>query len=102
MEATVECAPCETIPEAPAPVLEAYIDALDAYVPGPFDGKVILIWPEDDPLPGGHGADYGWRDVCREVQVFTAPGEHQSSIALDQNLHVVGECVRRALADSDL
>jgi len=83
-------------PDAPPPmppvagaanpaVVQAYTDAIDAYLPGKFQGRVILVWANDDTPPEG-GITYGWKTVCEDVQIVTAPGDHHSSIALEENL----------------
>lgn len=83
-------------PDAPPPmppvagaanpaVVQAYTDAIDAYMPAPFHGHVILVWAQDDPTPEG-GITYGWKAVCEDVQVVTVPGDHHSSLALEENL----------------
>ncbi|MEQ1861614.1 MAG: amino acid adenylation domain-containing protein [Chthoniobacteraceae bacterium] len=81
----------------PSAVERAYISALDAYVPGPLASRVIVVWAIDDPPPGGRSPDYGWSDLSDDVRVCLVPGGHQSSIALEQNLRVVGEKIRSSL-----
>ncbi len=66
-------------------VVDAYNRAIDAYIPAPYAGPIILVWSNDDPVPAG-GIAYGWESVCRDVQVIVAPGDHQSTVALDENL----------------
>ena len=78
-------------------VLQGYVDALDAYVPESYGGRIVLIWPQEDRLPGGRDPRFGWSQVCRDVELITVPGEHQSSLALDANLREVGAAIRRVL-----
>jgi hypothetical protein len=78
-------------------VLQGYVDALDAYVPGNYGGRIVLIWPREDQLPGGRDPRFGWWQVCPKVELITVSGEHQSSLALDANLREVGAAMRRVL-----
>ena len=79
-------------------VFDAYVEALEAYVPRPVAARVALICPEED-IHGDPAA--GWRAVARNLQVITVPGEHHSSIAREQNLRVVADAVRRVLDAAD-
>lgn len=84
-------------PAANPAVVQAYNDALDGYVPGAFGGRAILVWSDDDPIPPG-GIAYGWESLCTEVRVVKVPGDHHSSLALDENLR---ELAARLLPELD-
>jgi thioesterase domain-containing protein len=58
---------------------------------------VVLVWAEADAPPKGDIA-FGWRDLCREVEVVTVPGEHQTSVALESHLQVLATRLREALS----
>ena len=67
---------------APAPpddtrrrLREAYLRLDDLYSPGTYGGRVILLWPSEDPVPP-HEAARCWRRVAREVSVRVVPGSH--------------------------
>lgn len=81
----------------PSAVEHAYITALDSYVPRELKSRLVLLWPTEDRAPGGGHVSYGWESVCPDVQTIMVPGEHHSSIALDENLRIVGEHIRQAL-----
>jgi amino acid adenylation domain-containing protein len=88
---------CIAVAEAPPTVLAAYMAALEAYVPGRFDGRIILVWAEEDKPPQGDIA-FGWRELCRSVEIITVPGEHQTSMALEAHLQILGARLRAALS----
>lgn len=74
------------IPGAANPaVVQAYADAIDAYMPASFHGRVVLVWANEDTPPEG-GVTYGWKAICDDVQVVPVPGDHHSSLALEENL----------------
>ncbi len=85
------------VSEAAPGVLDAYMDALDAYVPRRFSGRVILISAKDDPFTAGRPPTYGWEELCTDLTLIEIPGEHQSSIALEQNLRVLAARLRDEL-----
>jgi amino acid adenylation domain-containing protein len=89
---------CIAVAEAPPTVLAAYMAALEGYVPGRFEGRVLLVWAEEDKPPQGDIA-FGWRELCRRVEVITVPGEHQTSMALEAHLQILGHRLRTALAN---
>lgn len=92
-----EPAPPHTFEPAANPaVVQAYNDAIDAYVPAPFGGRVILVWSDEDPPPPG-GIAYGWESICKDVNVVTVPGDHHSSIALEENVSTLSARLLSAL-----
>ena len=88
---------CAALEDATPKVERAYITGLTAYVPGSVASRLILLWPEEDPAPGGKYPAYGWESVSTDSRVITVPGEHHSAIALEQNLRVVADHVRKEL-----
>jgi thioesterase domain-containing protein len=53
--------------------------AVQRYVPGPYDGKVILFESAERLMSGVQVAPRGWDEVVTgELQVFEAPGDHYS------------------------
>lgn len=85
------------VAEAQPTVLDAYMSALEAYVPRPYGGRVIVVSAKDDPFTAGQSPTYGWEDLCGRLELIEVPGEHQSSVALDQNLRILAARLRQAL-----
>jgi thioesterase domain-containing protein len=83
--------------EATPTVMDAYMAALDAYVPRPFGGRVILVSAKDDPLTAGQSPTYGWEALCGDLELIEVPGEHQSSVALEQNMRILAARLREVL-----
>jgi thioesterase domain-containing protein len=61
-------------------VMRAYEQALAAYVPGRYRGRVTLLWPEElaDELTGDHTC--GWRRAAADVDTQVVPGGHLTCI----------------------
>jgi len=61
-------------------VMRAYEQALAAYVPGRFRGRVTLLWPEElaDELNGDRTC--GWRRAAADVETHVVPGGHLTCI----------------------
>jgi thioesterase domain-containing protein/acyl carrier protein len=88
-------------PNVPQNVESAYFDAQRAYVPGRFDGTIVLLWPEEDAVQPGCYPTYGWADVCPDTRLILVAGEHHSSIAVDRHLRTLGEQVRLVLDECE-
>jgi thioesterase domain-containing protein len=55
------------------------VDAIRAYRPPPYPGKLILLRVADeDGDPFTPPRDYGWGNVCRELDVHFVPGRHHT------------------------
>ena len=85
------------VAEAQPTVLDGYMSALEAYVPRPYGGRVIVVSAKDDPFTAGQSPTYGWEALCDRLELIEVPGEHQSSVALDQNLRILAARLRQAL-----
>ncbi len=60
---------------------DRYYRAVMGYLPGPYAGRIVLVWPADEP--GDHGADptMGWGRVAPAVDVHTLPGDHSTIVS---------------------
>jgi amino acid adenylation domain-containing protein len=65
--------------EAPT-TFERYFRAVMGYVPGPYPGRVILMWPEDEPRPDDADPTCGWRAVAARVDLHVVPGDHSTIV----------------------
>ena len=81
---------------------DIYRDASESYVPRSFDGRLVLLWPSDEPVRDGTDPGYGWNSVSPDVQLIMVPGNHDSSITRSANLSAVGKEMRRALDSMSL
>jgi hypothetical protein len=80
---------------------DLYLDASESYVPSRFGGRLILLWPRDEPVQGGDNPAAGWDAVSPDVQLVYVPGNHDTSITRNSNLLVAGQEMRRALEQLD-
>lgn len=58
----------------------AYEQAMAAYVPRRYAGRVSLLWPEELPLETPGDATCGWRKAAAKVDVHIVPGGHLTCI----------------------
>jgi thioesterase domain-containing protein len=59
---------------------EAYGRVLSAYTPGPYRGRVVLLWPEGEPARHPGDSTQGWSDVAAALEVRSIPGGHLSCV----------------------
>lgn len=55
------------------------------YVPGPYAGKVTLIWPNDEPESPTEAAT-AWRRVATDVELRVLPSSHYACLTIDAPL----------------
>lgn len=51
-----------------------------AYVPGPYAGRITVLWPEHDPRDRPGYPDGPWREVAKDVDLVIVSGGHHSSV----------------------
>jgi amino acid adenylation domain-containing protein len=90
---------CTACSAEPDDVSRIYHDALDAYVPSSYRGRVVLLWPEEEPTSSARGPMAGWLEICEDVRGFIVPGDHHLTIAADANLQVVAGIIRSYLEE---
>jgi thioesterase domain-containing protein len=73
----------------------AYAKLLWAYRPGPFDGRVVLLWPRDDEQRHPGDKTQGWGKVAPRLTVQSVPGEHLSCVTT--HVSAVVSALRQAL-----
>ncbi|MFL6213181.1 MAG: amino acid adenylation domain-containing protein [Blastocatellia bacterium] len=61
-------------------VMRAYEQAIAAYVPGRFGGRVTLLWPEELVAELTEDNTCGWRRAAAEVDTQVVPGGHLTCI----------------------
>ncbi|HRQ89272.1 MAG TPA: alpha/beta fold hydrolase, partial [Bacteroidia bacterium] len=75
---------------------KAHEKAMDAYVPGPYPGRLTLF----RAMVGGDkfeiGDDYGWSDLVGELDIVDVPGNHVT-IFHKEHIDSVAEAFREAL-----
>lgn len=60
--------------------LAVYGQVLRAYVPHPYAGRVILLWPREEPIRHPGDATQGWGSVAPNLAVWDIPGGHLSCV----------------------
>ncbi len=75
---------------------KAHEKAMDAYVPGPLEGRLTLF----RAMVGGDkfdiGEDYGWNDLVDELDIVDIPGNH-ISVFHKENVEAIAAAFREAL-----
>jgi amino acid adenylation domain-containing protein len=61
-------------------VMCAYEEAIAAYVPGRFAGRVTLVWPEELSAELDGDSSCGWRNAAADVDTQVVPGGHLTCI----------------------
>jgi amino acid adenylation domain-containing protein len=75
------------IPPALQAVYDATLSAVAQYRPAPYDGRVLLIVPEQGDAMRASPARI-WRDVCTALAVRSVPGDHRSMIQGANAMHI--------------
>jgi thioesterase domain-containing protein len=75
--------------------LSAYRHALLAYAPGPYGGRVVLLWPEKQRKRHPRDPTHGWSAVAPVLEVRTIPGGHLSCVTT--HVRAVAAEIRRTL-----
>ncbi len=78
--------PAAMSPRASAPgdraaLIGTFSEAAADYVPLPYDGKVVVFWPVEDPEPADDALK-SWRRISSRAEVETIPGDHLTSITV--------------------
>lgn len=72
-----------------------YARALNTYVPGPFGGRVVLLWPEGEEKRHGGDRTQGWGTVTTRLAVESIPGKHLSCVTT--HVRALAAALTRAL-----
>ncbi|MFL6278408.1 MAG: amino acid adenylation domain-containing protein [Blastocatellia bacterium] len=59
---------------------QAYAQAMAAYVPGRYGGRVTLLWPDELPCEPSGDATCGWHRATTEVETHVVPGGHLTCV----------------------
>ena len=83
--------------------MTSVLKAIADYTPGPYPGRVTLLWPDESAkVPNDPAA--GWSEVAAAVDVRSIPGNHISCVT--EHLGSFGatlrECLDKAAAAADV
>jgi len=56
-------------------------DAAADYVPLPYEGKVVVFWPDEEPEAASDALRW-WRRISPRAEIETIPGDHLTSITV--------------------
>lgn len=75
-----------------------YIRVHRSYVPGPYGGRLTILWPEQEPSDRPGYPDEVWRKVAGEVECFIVQGGHHSCLSrhVESLAARIAECLRLA------
>jgi amino acid adenylation domain-containing protein len=60
--------------------LRRYELSHETYIPGPYDGRVTVLWPEDQPVRNGN-VERDWGRVASRVKLVRVPGTHNAAVS---------------------
>ena len=80
-------------------IMQSYEKAMAAYIPSPYEGRVTVFWPREEPAECVGDPTMGWHHVAREVEVHLLPGGHLTSIT--KYIEVVGERLKSCLLKAE-
>ena len=83
------------------PLAKPYGDACRAFIPEAYDSPVVLLWPKEEPPWSSRGPAAGWDRICPRLRVVEVPGQHHSCIAQNSNVTLLGEAMKRAIAETE-
>jgi oxalate---CoA ligase len=85
-----------TINETQFRILDlAHTKALEAHVPGPYSGKVALLWPLEDRMRLAEE----WKRVVPTIKIDRVPGSHTDCVTT--HVTSLGKCIKAWLDKSD-
>ncbi|MEN3334096.1 MAG: hypothetical protein V7641_3461 [Blastocatellia bacterium] len=79
---------------------QTYDQAIAAYVPRRYAGRVTLLWPEELPIEPAGDATCGWRKAAAEVDTHIVPGGHLTCIT--EYVEHLAERLKLCLAQAQL
>jgi amino acid adenylation domain-containing protein len=83
-------------PRAAAPgtprALGRYFDLVRSYVPGPWPGHVVVLWPADEPPTRPGDPTLGWGALAHRVDAYVVPGDHDEIVT--RHIDCVAELLR--------
>jgi thioesterase domain-containing protein len=69
------------VPADRVALIRTFTDAASEYVPLPYQGKVVVFWPAEEPEPAPAALQW-WRRVSPRAEVETIPGDHLTCITV--------------------
>jgi amino acid adenylation domain-containing protein len=80
---------------APAPPTARYFELVQSYVPGPWPGDVVVLWPEAEQPARPGDPTLGWGPLARRVDLHLIPGDHDEIVT--RQIDRVAELLRAYL-----
>jgi aspartate racemase len=79
-------------------IAEGVIAAMAAYFPRPYQGRMTLIWPREEPLKSRDDPTAGWGRVATEIEIHIVPGGHETAVTthIGALANLLRACVRNA------
>jgi len=68
-------------PEERDALIATFGGAAADYVPLPYDGRIVVFWPVEDPEPAVEALKW-WRRVSPRAELETIPGDHLTSVTV--------------------
>ena len=73
----------------------AHTKALEAHTPGPYSGKVVLLWPLEDRMRLAEE----WKRVAPTIEIHRVPGSHTDCVTT--HVTSLGKCMKAWLDKLD-
>jgi oxalate---CoA ligase len=74
----------------------AHTKALEAHEPGPYSGKVVLLWPLEDRMRLAKE----WKRVAPTIEIHRVPGSHTDCVTT--HVESLGKCLKAWLDQLDI
>ncbi|HEX2441331.1 MAG TPA: amino acid adenylation domain-containing protein [Methylomirabilota bacterium] len=75
-----------------------YFTAMMAYVPPRFPGRLLVLWPDEDPLEQPPPAGLGWQELSDHVEVVVVPGNHHTVVT--HHVELIARAIRSSRDDN--
>ena len=67
-------------PTPPTPTFDRYFHLVMSYVPGPWPGHVVTLWPQAERPTRPADPTLGWGTLASRVDVYVVPGDHDEIV----------------------
>jgi hypothetical protein len=79
-------------------VRDTYLRAVSTYLPGPYSGRIVVLWPREDTPPVADST-LGWGHLAHDVALHLIPGSHLTCMGqygdkLAQQLRICLDTIR--------
>ncbi len=78
---------------------EPFERALDGYLPRPYSGRLLVLWPVEEPFDTGRDPTVGWGAVASRLRVTVVPGGHVTCVR--DHLPMLADHIKTSLDEAE-